>query len=84
MSGPITGAGGGTTVTAAQAGTTSNTMSGWAMGAGVEYAFAKGISLKAEYLRLHFTPSTFFGDTWAATETTSNLTLIRSGLNFRI
>jgi len=84
MSGPITGTFNGTTVTASQAGTTSNTMSGWAVGAGVEYAFAKGISLKAEYMRVHFTPSTFFAGTWAATETTSNLTLVRSGLNFRI
>jgi outer membrane immunogenic protein len=84
MSGPITGTFGGTTVYGSQVGSTSNTMSGWAMGAGVEYAFAKGISLKAEYLRVHFTPSTFFAGTWAATETTSNLTLIRSGLNFRI
>ena len=84
MSGPITGTFNGTTVTASQAGTTSNTMSGWAVGAGVEYAFAKGISLKAEYMRVHFTPSTFFAGTWAATETTTNLTLVRSGLNFRI
>ncbi|MDB5642883.1 MAG: porin [Hyphomicrobiales bacterium] len=84
MTGTITGVQGTTTVTAAQAGSTSNTMAGWALGAGLEYAFGRGMSVKAEYLRLHFNPSTVYGDTWAASEATSNINLFRTGFNFRI
>jgi outer membrane immunogenic protein len=74
----------GASSTAAQAGSTSNTMSGIAVGAGGEYAFARGVSLKVEYLYIHFVESNFFGTTWAATPTKATLNILRAGVNFRI
>ena len=69
---------------ALNAGATSNTMSGWVVGAGMEYAFARGVSVKAEYIRVQFNDSTFFGGTWAETMTKAHVHLIRTGVNFRI
>jgi outer membrane immunogenic protein len=84
MSGPMTATLGAASSTAQQAGTTSNSMSGLVFGGGVEYAFARGVSLKAEYLRVQFTSSNFFSESWATTPTRANLTLMRTGVNFRI
>lgn len=84
ISGAMTATSGSVVNTAAQAGKSSNSMSGLAFGGGIEYAFARGVSVKAEYLRVQFTTSTFFGESWAATPTKANLTLVRTGVNFRI
>jgi outer membrane immunogenic protein len=84
MSGTFTATSGAVPGHASDAGSGSNTMSGWVAGAGVEYAFARGISVKAEYLRVQFNNSSFFAGSWAETEAKARLNVFRTGVNFRI
>ncbi|MBV1705806.1 MAG: outer membrane beta-barrel protein [Hyphomicrobiales bacterium] len=56
---------------------------GWALGAGLEYAFTPNISAKAEYLYTSLSPSTEFGGTAAAVRTGAGLSNIRFGLNYK-
>jgi outer membrane immunogenic protein len=70
--------------TAAQAGSSMQSMTGWALGAGFEYAFARGMSMKAEYIRVQFNESTFFTGTWAVSPGKASIDLFRFGSNFRI
>ncbi len=80
MSGTMTAGG----KTAADAGSSMQSMSGWALGGGFEYAFARGMSLKAEYIRVQFNESTFFTGTWAVSPGKASIDLFRFGSNFRI
>lgn len=75
---------GGSTKTAADAGSSLQTMTGWALGGGFEYAFARGMSMKAEYIRVQFNESTFFTGTWAVSPGKASVDLFRFGSNFRI
>lgn len=84
MSGAMNATLGSATRNAADAGSSSQPMSGWALGGGVEYAFARGMSMKAEYLRVQLNESTFFAGTWASSPGKATIDLFRIGSNFRI
>lgn len=81
MSGPISAGNG---KTAADAGSSMQMMTGWALGAGFEYAFSRGMSIKGEYIRVQLNESTFFSGTWATSPGKASIDLFRFGSNFRI
>jgi outer membrane immunogenic protein len=61
---------------------------GWALGGGIEYAFAQNWSVKAEYLHVHFKDSTYtLTDTTGvfqfAVRQSNKMDLVRAGLNYR-
>ena len=72
-------AGGNTKVTSA-AGSASKWENGYAVGAGIEYAFTNNISAKTEYLYTHLTDKNY---NLATTTAGSNTSAIRSGVNYK-
>jgi outer membrane immunogenic protein len=55
---------------------------GWALGAGVEYAFTNNISAKVEYLYMDFGKERYFADL-GGVDFKSHLQTIKAGLNYR-
>ena len=60
-------------------------LSGWAAGAGIEWAFAPNWSAKVEYLHLDLSSKTFFGPAVCLLGCAAglNVDIIRGGVNFR-
>jgi outer membrane immunogenic protein len=84
MSGAMTVTVASQTKTAADAGSSMQMMTGWALGGGFEYAFSRGMSIKGEYIRVQLNNSTFFTGTWATSPGKASIDLFRFGSNFRI
>ena len=82
-----TGAGtyttGGVTRTLSDQGSDSQTMNGWALGAGVEYAITSKLSGKLEYIHADLGKATIFRGGWAETETSNKVNILRAGVNYR-
>lgn len=60
---------------------TSAWRNGWALGAGIEYAFTNSISAKAEYLYMNLGSKTLFPATLPVTSTFTN-SVVRAGVNY--
>ena len=58
-------------------------LSGWAAGAGVEYAFTQNISAKAEYLFVQLNGNAIMTPTYQASRNGVDISLVRGGVNFR-
>lgn len=56
--------------------------SGYALGAGIEYAFTNNISAKAEYLYTSLGKKTYFGGTADATQVGIKASTVKVGLNY--
>jgi outer membrane immunogenic protein len=65
------------------AGKSSNWMNGWAVGAGVEYAFSQHLSGKVEYLHADLQKATIFKDSWAEDRILTKFNILRAGVNYR-
>ena len=63
-------------------GSNSNWQSGYAVGAGIEYAFTQNISGKAEYLFSQLGSNTVVTPTYVA-RTGLDISLLRAGINYR-
>lgn len=61
--------------------TTSGWRNGYALGAGIEYAFTNNISAKAEYLYMNLGSRTLFAAPWV-TSSTYSVSTIRAGVNY--
>jgi outer membrane immunogenic protein len=65
----------------------TNTVSGWTVGLGSEYMLGYGWSIKAEYLYVQFSRSTYFGPTFpvalAAIDTRVQDHIFRFGMNYK-
>ena len=74
---------GGVTKTLSDAGSDSQTMNGWALGAGVEYAITSQLSGKLEYIHADLGKATIFRGGWAETEASNKVNILRAGVNYR-
>ena len=74
---------GGVTKTLSDAGSDSQTMNGWALGAGVEYAITSKLSGKLEYIYADLGKATIFRGGWAETEASNKVSILRAGVNYR-
>jgi outer membrane immunogenic protein len=73
----------GTSRAAAGTESSSKTMSGWTLGAGVEYAITSNLSGKLEYLYADLGKATFFNGTLSQDEISVKVSVIRAGVNYR-
>ena len=58
-------------------------MSGWTLGAGVEYAFMQNVTAKLEYLYADLGKSTFSSGAFGSTPVSNKVSIIRAGVNYR-
>jgi outer membrane immunogenic protein len=65
--------------------TETNTLTGYTVGAGVEYGITQSLSAKAEYLYVHLDPKNYFIDQgcFGGCGMGANVSLFRLGLNWR-
>ena len=66
--------------------TDSHSLSGYAVGGGVEYGITQNLSMKAEYLYVHLRPTDYFvslGCTVGTCSIGANINVVRLGLNWR-
>jgi outer membrane immunogenic protein len=65
--------------------TETNTLTGYTVGAGVEYGITQNLSAKAEYLYVHLDPKNYFLDQgcFGGCAMGANINLFRLGLNWR-
>ena len=62
----------------------SGWQSGYAIGAGIEYAFTNNISVKAEYLFSQLGEKTYFAaDPTFANRSGLDVSMVRAGINYR-
>ena len=61
----------------------SKWMSGWTLGAGVEYAFMQNMTGKLEYLYADLGKSTFSPGALGSTQISNKVSIIRAGVNYR-
>jgi outer membrane immunogenic protein len=69
-------------VVAASSGSTSQLHHGWALGAGLEYAFTRNISMKGEYLYANLGEKPSFAAPYA-TKIDPSISTVRMGVNYR-
>lgn len=61
----------------------TQSMSGWTLGGGVEYALMQNMTAKLEYLYADLGKTTFYKGQWAQNEISNKVNIIRAGVNYR-
>lgn len=56
---------------------------GWALGAGIEYAFTNSVSFKTEYLYVDLGNDTLYADKFSRLDLDTRLNIVRAGVNYR-